>query len=88
MIATDYIEAAEALNYPTDGPFAEELWRLCSSQHGLPVQDAVELYLACGYIPFSGYPLARTAKLARMTYEQLQQAFEHNPILIRLSEIS
>lgn len=82
----DVIEAAEALDFPTEGKFAEQLWRLGSSMFGLPIEDAKQLYRDCGYIPFSGYPLARSGKIPRMSRQQVAQAFESNPILLQLAK--
>lgn len=58
-----------ALGHPTEGVEAEYLWRLASSGR-LPWEDASRLYRACGYIPFSGYPLARSGHICRQTREE------------------
>lgn len=60
---SDYPAIAYGLDFPTEGEFAGELWQLCSSIHGLPYDVAADLYRACGYIPFSGYPLTRPGRL-------------------------
>jgi len=52
------VTAAKELNRPTQGEFAEKLWRLCSGNN-MPHADAKHLYEACGYIPFAGYPLTK-----------------------------
>lgn len=54
------VAAAKNLGHPTQGEFAAKLWEVCSGQR-LPVDDAKRLYEACGYVPFSGYPLTRKA---------------------------
>jgi hypothetical protein len=53
------VAAAKELGHPTTGEFAVKLWELCSSNHGLNVSTAKSLYQACGYVPFSGYPLTK-----------------------------
>lgn len=55
------VAAAKEMNFPTQGEFAAKLWEICSGDHGLPVAEAKRLYEACGYVPFSGYPLKRAA---------------------------
>jgi hypothetical protein len=52
------VAAAKQLNRPTQGEFAAKLWEQCSGNR-LPVDEAKRLYEACGYVPFSGYPLKR-----------------------------
>lgn len=74
-----YIEAAEAMDFPRVGLFAEKLWKLCSSGR-LPYQEAAQLYRDCGYIPFCGYPLSRAGKIPHMTREQVQRAWDTNPL--------
>jgi hypothetical protein len=53
------VEAARQMNRPTTGPFAESLWHACSGLHGLNVQQAKQLMIECGYVPFKGFPLTR-----------------------------
>lgn len=50
--------AARSLGHPTTGDFAFALWEMCSGNR-LDVRDAKALYKACGYVPFSGYPLTK-----------------------------
>jgi hypothetical protein len=52
------VTAAKELGNPTTGEFAVKLWELCSGNR-MDVRDAKALYEACGYVPFSGYPLTR-----------------------------
>ena len=57
---------AYGLDFPTEGQFAADLWQLLSSGVGrLPFQyaEAAQMYRDCGYIPFSGYPLARSGRI-------------------------
>lgn len=53
------VAAAKQLDHPTQGEFAAKLWEQCSGNGRLPVDEAKRLYEACGYVPFSGYPLLR-----------------------------
>lgn len=55
------VAAAKQLESPPQGEFAAKLWEVCSGNHRLPVDEAKRLYEACGYVPFSGYPLTRKA---------------------------
>ena len=52
------ITAAKELGTPTTGKFAVKLWELCSGLR-IKASDAKALYEACGYVPFSGYPLTK-----------------------------
>ena len=76
-----WIEAAEALNFPTTGAFPEMLWRECSGNHGIPHNEVAQLYRDCGYIPFSGYPLARSGKIERMSRQDVASAHVFNPLV-------
>jgi len=51
-------ELVETSGVPTEGAFAETLWRHLSGNHIEP-KLAEEFYLVCGYKPFKGYPLER-----------------------------
>ncbi len=77
--AEAWAEAAECLGHPTTGLFAARLWELASSDR-LPIDDASALYRACGYIPFSGYPLTRSVTI-RTVSTDVDQAMVSNPIL-------
>ncbi len=83
-----WIQASECLDWPTEGPFAWELWRLCSSMYGLPHDDAAQLYRDCGYIPFCGYPLVRSGKIETMTRGEIAAAFETNPVLLQWGKVA
>jgi hypothetical protein len=78
-----WIEAAEVQGFPTEGEFATELWRRTHSTYCLPYDEAAWLLRKCGYIPFCGYPLARSGKVRTMTREQVMQAWETNPLLAK-----
>jgi hypothetical protein len=56
--------AAKELGHPTTGDFANSLWITCSGHYGLDVKEAAKVYEACGYVPFSGYPLLRARQKA------------------------
>lgn len=58
------VVAAKELGHPITGQFAVKLWELCSGNR-LHVETAKQLYLACGYEPFCGYPLTRLRKVLR-----------------------
>jgi hypothetical protein len=44
---------------PTDGVWAFELWWLLSRPDKVPADVARRLWVACGYQPGGGFPLAR-----------------------------
>ena len=50
--------AVKELGTPTTGVFAKRLWEICSGDE-IDVKYAKSIYLACGYEPFSGYPLIK-----------------------------
>jgi hypothetical protein len=56
----ELVREAIAAGRPTEGPFAEALWRLLSGNHGrFDAATARALYEEMGYEPFKGYPLRR-----------------------------
>lgn len=54
-------ELVQRASHPTEGTFAEWLWRYCSGNHLDPI-NAAWLYRHLGYVPFSGYPLKRMSE--------------------------
>lgn len=72
-------KAAEAMDYPVTGKFAVYLWENLSSEM-FAVPGATQLYRDCGYIPFSGYPLARSGKLGRMTRNEVEYELCNNTL--------
>jgi hypothetical protein len=51
--------AARELGRPKTGEFAFKLWQLLSKDFPFPVRQSKQIYEACGYEPFRGYPLTR-----------------------------
>lgn len=81
LLNGDAIKAAEALGHPTTGLFATRLWESLSSYHSpLTGQAAAQLYRDCGYIPFSGYPLALSGKIDKMTRAEVEYELDNNPL--------
>ncbi len=72
-------EAAETLDFPTTGHFAVYIWEHCSNTFS--PEYAAQVYRAAGYIPFSGYPLARSGKIERMSREEVEKALLTNPVI-------
>lgn len=76
---TEFILAAEALDRPSYGPFAELLWIVCSRK--ISRDKAEALYRDCGYIPFTGYPLSPDPDPPRrLSDAELQRVRETNPL--------
>lgn len=73
-----WVKAAEALGWPTEGPFAAYLWRFCDEE--LLFTEAVQLMWACGYDLFSGYPLVPVGREAAMTSAEIALELESNPL--------
>lgn len=81
LLNGDCIRAAESLDFPTTGHFAAKLWNTLSNYHSpLNTSAAAQLYRDCGYIPFSGYPLARSGKITRMTRQGVEYELDNNPL--------
>ena len=81
LLNGDTIKAAEALGHPITGLFAAKLWESLSGYYSpLTPQAAAQLYRDCGYIPFSGYPLARSGKIDRMTRNEVVFELANNPL--------
>lgn len=74
--AQDLVGIACSLNHPVEGEFAEYLWRTCSSYWGLPVKLGHQVYVEAGYIPFSGYPLARSGHKCQLRPEDRPRFLE------------
>ena len=72
------VRAAEALNFPVCDRFSASLWRLISSGYG--AGERAQLSRECGYIPFCGFPLSRSGKIAKMTREEVAWELEKNPL--------
>ena len=81
--AATVAEAAELLDHPTGGTFAEALWRL-SNAWDMRYTTADALMRQCGYSSFCGYPLSRNGKLPTQlstdrAYHNVR--WEANPII-------
>jgi hypothetical protein len=61
MTKEQLIDHIKSLNSPIEGEVAFELWVLLNSDY-VPYDTAYEIYEACGYVPFQGYPLRRKPK--------------------------
>ncbi len=83
LLNGDVVKASEALDFPTTGIFAWRLWNSLSSYNSpLTCKAATKLYRNCGYIPFSGYPLARSGKIPNMTRDEAERELENNPLCV------
>jgi hypothetical protein len=63
LSAESIIEKVKEAGFPTDNAFAEALWHgLSGNRNKFPnitSGQAAEIYRACGYEPFAGFPLQR-----------------------------
>jgi hypothetical protein len=70
--STDQIaRLAEALDWPTEGKFAEAIFRISTEVY--PHDKAAEMMRDAGYIPLVGYPLTRSGKLPTMTRQEVEE---------------
>jgi hypothetical protein len=77
MDRNQFIEAAEALDFPRAGVFAELLWRASKK---MPRDEAESLFRDCGYIPFAGYPLTPAGRPRRLLDADRQRVLDSNPL--------
>lgn len=80
-------QAAELLNWPTHGEFACALWQWSCCVR-IDYSSASDIMRQAGYIPFVGYPLARSGRLPRLTdHAEYERLYADNPI-VQLAEQS
>ena len=63
---TEIIKQVWVQGRPTEGELAVKVWELSATR--LEPQSAVSFMEQCGYVPFQGYPLRRSARQVPPTF--------------------